>query len=217
MELAGEAGSLLKIEEEIRGAVENARDAWVKLKSRPAELLTTAELNAVRKQAELDTAPDLGSLTADFWTTAENRLLTALREFAEQAENGGGFQRRLFAEDAARGFAFIDVCRKRYDVALMNPPFGESTVATREYFSVAYPMTKSDLYAAFVEHWLSQLVPNGRIGAITSRLGFFLVSFFEWRTEVLLRRGRPVLLADLGYGVLDNATVETAAYVVEAT
>ena len=63
----------------------------------------------------------------------EERIYDALRDYAEQAENGGGFQRRLFADDAARGFAFIDVCRKRYDVALMNPPFGEvqSIVATQ--------------------------------------------------------------------------------------
>ncbi|MGL5018979.1 MAG: hypothetical protein ACRDBP_12660, partial [Luteolibacter sp.] len=44
------------------------------------------------------------------------------------------YQRRLFAEDAARGFAFIDLCRQRYDVVLMNPPFGESSERCVKYF-----------------------------------------------------------------------------------
>jgi hypothetical protein len=56
------------------------------------------------------------------------------------------------------------------------------------------------------------LVVNGRLGAITSRTGFFLSSFQKWREEILLERAQPVALADLGYGVLDSAMVETAAY-----
>jgi hypothetical protein len=58
------------------------------------------------------------------WDAAENHIYDALRRYAEQAENGGGFQRRPFAEDAARGFAFIDLCCKHYDLVLMNPPYG---------------------------------------------------------------------------------------------
>ena len=87
---------------------------------------------------------------------------------AEQAENGGGFQRRLFADDAARGFAFIDVCRKRYDVVEMNPPFGESATTSKSYLASVYPFTKHDLYAAFVERWLHSVTESGMLGAITS-------------------------------------------------
>ena len=39
-----------------------------------------------------------------FWQGAEQRIYEALKNYAEQAENGGGFQRRLFADDAAQGF-----------------------------------------------------------------------------------------------------------------
>ena len=128
MQLAGEAGSLLKIEEEIRSAVEEARKLWERSQTKPRELFSTEEINRTlrpapnRNLAGLEQA--VSQVAKDFWETAEERIYAALRDYAEQAENGGGFQRRLFAEDAARGFAFIDVCRKRYDVALMNPPFG---------------------------------------------------------------------------------------------
>ncbi len=71
---------------------------------------------------------------------------------------------------------------------------------------------KKDLYAAFVVMGLQRLQPGGSLGAITSRTGFFLSSFQKWREEILLREARPTVFADLGYGVLETAMVETAAY-----
>jgi hypothetical protein len=53
------------------------------------------------------------------------------------------------------------------------------------------------------------------LGAITSRTGFFLKSFQKWREEILLKECRLIAMADLGYGVLDTAMVETAAYVLK--
>ena len=78
-----------------------------------------------------------------------------------------------------------------------------------------YPRTKHDVYAAFVERGLEWLRPRGMLGAITSRTGFFLSSFQKWREEILLNEARLTTMADLGYGVLDTAMVETAAYVLE--
>jgi hypothetical protein len=223
MQLAGEAGSLLKIEEEIRSAIEDARDAWQKLATKPQELFTTTELN------QLSTAPELTGLeqavsslttaprhlTTEFWERIEERIYAALRDYAEQAENGGGFQRRLFAEDAARGFAFIDVCRKRYDVALMNPPFGEASIPSRKYSESAFGDAAKDLYVAFLARAKELLVSHGRAGAISSRTAFFLSSFRRFREEILFKSILPAVVADLGAGVLDAATVETAAYCLE--
>ena len=223
MQLAGEAGSLLKIEEEIRSAIEDARDAWQKLATRPPELFTTTELNRLSTAPELtgleqavsSLTTDPRHLTTDFWERIEERIYAALRDYAEQAENGGGFQRRLFAEDAARGFAFIDVCRKRYDVVVMNPPFGEPSKGSKEYVFEQYPLAKHDVYAAFIENLASRLHSKSFLGAITSRTGFFLTSLEQWRVKVLLEQSRPTVIADLGMGVLDGAMVETAAYVLE--
>ena len=221
MQLAGEAGSLLKIEEEIRSAIEDARGAWRKLASRPPELFTTAELNQLSiapeltglEQAVSSLTTDPRHLTTDFWESIEERIYAALRDYAEQTENGGGFQRRLFAEDAARGFAFIDICKKLYDVALMNPPFGDASLPSKPYIEETYGDTKGDVYKAFVECFHARLVPAGYLGIISSRTGFYLSLSEDWRTRVVLRRFRPIALADLGMGVLD-AMVEVAAYVL---
>jgi hypothetical protein len=121
----------------------------------------------------------------------------------------------LFTGDSVRGIAFIDLCRKRYDVTLMNPPFGEFAAAAKTWVTSAYPRTKNDIYAAFVERGVDILHCRAMLGAITSRTGFFLSSFQKWREEVLLQEAPPTVFADLGYGVLDDAMVEVSAYCLE--
>lgn len=103
----------------------------------------------------------------------------------------------------------------KFDAVLMNPPFGAGSTRAKKDFEKAYPRTKNDVYAAFVERGIELSVRGGRVGAITSRTGFFLSSFQQWREEVLLKEAPPVVFADLGAGVLDTAMVETAAYCLE--
>ena len=223
MQLAGEAGSLLKIEEEIKSAIETAREIWLKLQARPKELFSTGELNTVSKQPELTDLEQVvqsavrnpqSAMGGDFWETAESRIYAALRDYAEQAENGGGFQRRLFAEDAARGFAFIDVCRKRYDVALMNPPFGEWSKSAKNCCNVWFPDAGEDIDAAFVDAGSAMLLEKGMLGVIANRTQFFKGALESWRFRNFLEQAHICALADLGHGVLDGAFVEASAYVL---
>ncbi len=154
-------------------------------------------------------ALDLSGIDDDrFFQEAESRLLEALREFAEGGAGGGGVRRRLFAGDAAQGIALIDLLRRRFDVVLMNPPFGAVSLGGKKEFEKAYPRTKNDVYAAFVERGIQVLHQRGLLGAITSRTGFFLSSFQKWREQILLKEAPPVVFADLGYGVMDAAMVE---------
>jgi hypothetical protein len=211
MKLAGEAGSLLQIEREISQDVAAARLQWLNRPAPQDEQLVLLESVAQPKQQEL---PLLISEITDeyFWERVEGEIYQALSRYAEQAEDGNGYRRRLFANDAVRGFAFIDLCRKQFEVALMNPPFGAGSMRSKVKLELVYPRTKNDVYGAFVERGLQLLGQRGQLGAITSRTGFFLSSFQKWREEILLKEAQPTVFADLGYGVLDAAMVETAAY-----
>ncbi len=210
MKIAGEAGSLLKIEDEIAAAVSEAKTRWL-AGPRPQQGILFAE-TARPQQTELGL--DFSGITDEkFWERAEKDIYVALQGYSEQAENGDGYQRRLFADDAARGFAFIDLCRKRYDIALMNPPFGDASLPSKPYLDETYGDTKGDIYKAFVECFQARLIPAGYLGIISSRTGFFLGQSEDWRTRVVLRLFRPIVLADLGMGVLD-AMVEVASYVL---
>jgi hypothetical protein len=212
MQLASEAGSLLKIEEEIREAVLEARQRWLLL-SRPGQLALWPDQSRPTQQQLFE---ETGITSKEFWNGAEAQVIEALHQYDRSVSNGKGLARQLFAGDAAQGFAFIDICQKQFAVVLMNPPFGEPSKPSKSYIEYTYRRTKNDIYAAFIERWLSKLVPGGMLGAITSRTGFFLTSFQKWREEILLKEARPTVFADLGYGVLDTAMVETAAYCLEA-
>jgi len=223
MQLAGEAGSLLKIEEEIKVTIAQARAQWQREFERATDrrgnelLLTHSEMDQLSSHANTQTGLfDISQITdEEFWAQAEGRVIEALRSYSTGAANGKDYQRKLFADDAAQGFAFVDTCRRRFDVVLMNPPFGDASKPSKPYIEKNYPRTKNDVYAAFVERGLEWLHPGGLLGAITSRTGFFLSSFRKWREEIVLKEARPTVVADLGQGVLDTAMVETAAYALE--
>jgi len=211
MQLAGDAGSLLKIEEEISVLVKEAKRQWQEAPVAEQEALFPGVAKPTQGAFRFDRT---GISEEQFWDTIEQRVYEALHSYSEKFEDR--YSHRMFVDDTVGGFAFIDLCRRRYDVVVMNPPFGESAKDAKDYLSAMFPRTKNDVYAAFVEEGIARLAAGGRLGAITSRSGFFLTSFQRWREEVLLEEARPVALADLGYGVLDSAMVETAAYVLEA-
>lgn len=147
------------------------------------------------------------------WQQAEARLRVALTEFAQAAKST--YQGRLFAQDSLQGLRLIDLCREVFDVVVMNPPFGALASGTKDQLAKAYPRSKNDLLAIMVERGLELLRAGGRIGAITSRTCFFLSSFQKWREQVVLGIAQPEVMADLGHGVMDDAMVEAAAYVLE--
>jgi len=147
------------------------------------------------------------------WSQAEVRLRVALSEFAQAAQSN--YQGRLFAHDALQGLRLVDLAGVVFDVVVMNPPFGALASGTKEQLATTYPRSKNDLLAIFVERGLELLRVGGRIGAITSRACFFLSSFQRWREQIVLEIGKPEVMADLGFGVMDDAMVEAAAYVLE--
>src|SRR5437868_10732053 len=111
MQLEGEAGSHLKIEEELQGAIRRGQEEWEE--KQPLFRITEFGLREEPKESYLRFVPGEG---VSFWERAESLVMAALHDFATYAENGRQLQRRLFAEDAVQGFAFVDFCRQRFDV-----------------------------------------------------------------------------------------------------
>ena len=208
MKMAGEAGSLLKIEQDIAEEVAKAKKQWLERPGYRQQTLFEDGPKAVQKELDLT----IGITDKSFWEEAEQRIYEALRDYSEQADRSGGFQRRLFAADAARGFSFIDLCRSRYDVALMNPPFGEFIESRFSMLKSAYPRSKRDLAAAFVDRAIELHKANGLIGALFSRRAFYLDTQKHWRSNIL-KDHRLFPVADLGHRVLDSALVEVVATV----
>jgi hypothetical protein len=152
-------------------------------------------------------------LTDEAAEVTERELLSHLQTIADQASSS--VVERLLAAEADDALRLVQVVRQHYDAVLMNPPFGEPVSSTKPYLRAAYewlPST-SDIFAAFVGRGIELCEPDGYMGAITSRVGMFLSSFEDWRRQILL--GRELMtLADLGEGVMEQAMVEAAAYVI---
>jgi hypothetical protein len=208
MRLAGELGTLVQVERSLADDLRRARQQFLAEQERPTLF---PDIRPRVEQGKLDLS---GVTDETVFQDAEETILKALQTFAESA-GGADVRRRMFAGDAAQGVALIDLVRTRFDAVLMNPPFGAASLAAKAEFEKAYPRTKNDIYAAFVERGIQLLHPGGLLGAITSRTGFFLSSFQRWREEILLKEAPPVVFADLGYGVMDAAMVEAAAYCLE--
>lgn len=209
MKLAGEAGSLLKIEDEIRDAIADAHKEYQEFILQQKKEKGFLPGMAPERQATLFDFADLPK-EEDFWHTAEQRVIDALRDYAETAASET-HQRRLFAADAARGFAFIDLCRRQYDLTLMNPPFGLPSTETSKYITENYRGAHHDIYASFVSRTVG-LCPYGYIGCITSSSFLLSPRLEDFRRNIILNK--LCCVVDFGLGVMDDAMVRSAAYVL---
>ena len=187
LRIADEAGSLLRVDLDIRETIREVYPAA------PGELLRR--------------------LDEDQWQRAEKQVLRALKAYAQQSKKGESFRRRLFADDAVRGLGFVDLCSQRYDVVLMNPPFGDGTASVADLLAQLWPNAKRNLYIAFVYRALELLSSQGLVGAITDASFIHQTRYENYRRDLLdaNRIGLRTLISN-GWGVLD-AYVETACLV----
>ena len=214
MQLAGETGLLLKIEEELKNEIEIAKEEYKQYKGGSTQTsifggvedVKTAEMAAIYGKDQ--------KITKDFFDTAEEEVLKALQSFSENAEGEHAFQKLLFAEDTASGFAFIELCRKRYDVIVMNPPFGEVANNSLVYIKSQYPNFSKNIIVSFTDRTSELLAENGKLGAIVDKTIFIKSSYQNFRDALISSNFELTNYCDLGWGILDGAQVETACYTI---
>lgn len=208
MKLAGEAGSLLKIEEEISEAIAEAKKQWLE-GPKQEQLQLFPDAPKPRQEVIRYDVTDVSDEA--FWEQAEERILAALKEYAEGRENGNSIKRRLFAEDAVRGFAFVNVYQQKYDVILMNPPFGSNSLVSNSYIMDSYPFAKYNVACCFIDRSIV-LADKGEIGVIIDVATSIRSSYEDYRVKVLYEKNALTSYCLLGWNVLDDANVEVCCY-----
>ncbi len=165
------------------------------------------------QSAEQGTLAD--AVREDALVEMESAVLAVLQSLADQPQSSSAS--RLLAAEGQDAFRFVQASRRRYDVVLMNPPFGEPAAGTKDILRSQYPgaPSTSDLSGLFVARGRELCKESGYVGAITSRVCLFIQSFRDWRQQNLLD-GSLRVCADLGLGVMEQAMVEAAAYVLAA-
>lgn len=146
------------------------------------------------------------------WENQRDAVRSALNLYIEEA--GHSFQEQLFVRDAMQCLKLIDLCTLHFDAIVMNPPFGSPADGSRDALGKLYPSTKKEIIGMFVLRMLSLLSQHGCVGAISSRTIFFQGSSERWRERTLFGNANMPVFLDLGPGVMDNALVEAAAYVL---
>lgn len=211
MKFVGEAGLLFKMEKEISDDIEYLRKNWSKVnQNRNLKVFDTEERRA-EVMAANEARRELRHHKDEFFEEITERLQTALQELSSRLSEEEGYENALFSEDATRGFAFIELCQKRFDCIVMNPPFGEGSEHTSQYLNDNYPTWSKNLVCAFFDRMQEMLDDEGKLGAIFDRTVMVKSSYEAFRRRNLC--GFITACADTGWGVLD-ASVETSTLVL---
>lgn len=210
MKLAGETGLLLRIENEIDLKIQEiAKNLITENSDSQISIgISDEQIKDVQESARYATK----EYRTEFLDNAESQVLNILKSLAEEANNGNAYQKLLFADDSARGFSFIELCRQRYDVVLMNPPFGDASVNTESYLQKNYPNWGRNILSAFFYRTLELINTFGIVAAIFDRTVAIKSSYEPFRKDCFC--GRITAMADTGWNVLD-ANVETTTMVLK--
>ena len=110
------------------------------------------------------------------------------------------------------------IMQQKYDVVVTNPPYmGASGMGARlsDYVKAAYPDSKSDLFAVFIERCGEMTRENGYQAMITQHAWMFLSSFEKLRTKLL--KVDTVNMAHLGaraFEEIGGEVVQTTSFVL---
>jgi N-6 DNA Methylase len=172
---AGLVGSLLRLEEEVQSLVEQERQRYQR------EGLGRLPFAEVR-----DAFEDRGD-EDDFWGILEEQIVQAFDEFAREQAAAGDDQ-TYFAGEATKGMRLLDLMRRRYDLVVTNPPYlsdRSMNAPLLAFMKAAYPSSKGDLYAAFIERCSGFLNERGRLGMIAQQSFMFISSYEKLRKGLL--------------------------------
>lgn len=146
-------------------------------------------------------------------------LKTLLDELIELSSSGDTMQKTA-AKQLTPIVQQAWVLAQRYDAVVANPPYMGSkgmNTALKDYAKKAYPNSKSDLFAIFMEHAFSLLAPQGYNAQINMQSWMFLSSYEKLR-DWLLDNTTIITMAHLGGRAFDSISgevVSATAFVME--
>ncbi|WP_458734934.1 BREX-1 system adenine-specific DNA-methyltransferase PglX [Zobellella taiwanensis] len=148
-------------------------------------------------------------------------LKALLLDLEELADKGDSMQKPA-AEALAPYVQQAWILAQRYDAVIANPPYMGSkgmNMALKDFAKKAYPDSKSDLFAIFMEHAFSLLKPAGYNAQINMQSWMFLSSFEKLRAW-LLENKTILTMAHLGaraFSQISGEVVQTTAWVIKNT
>ena len=212
LEFTYDVGSLLKVRAPFKRLLEERRKGvQTRFQPRIAGQSILSRKGVIEGQSELSIEEaKQGVLVKPVVTLKE--MLDALLEFEREGMEKKDMGTMLFTAEAEKSVGLLYLLSQKYDVVVMNPPYGKMPQTTKKYLSEHYPRTHSDYYTAFIEQAIDLCGLDGCVGALTGRTFMFLKSHQKLREEILRHNALPEVVLDLGFNVLDEATARYAAF-----
>lgn len=160
---AGQLGSLLRIEQDIRELIERERLT----QSGDSPLFNISKF------------ADAIHSDNNFWETLDSQIVLAMGKFARQHATGAQDE-GYFVGEAVKGFRLLDVLMRRYRIVVANPPYLSNrnmNVDLSDFLKASYPEGKGDLYAAFAIRCSELTEDGGRVGMLTQQSFMFISSY----------------------------------------
>ncbi|CAI09090.1 conserved hypothetical protein [Aromatoleum aromaticum EbN1] len=151
---------------------------------------------------------------------ALNAQLPALAEALGKANETGDLYAQAAAQDLLPLVEQAKVLGRKFDAVVANPPYmgGKGmNGALKEFAKAAFPDSKSDLFAMFIERGFAWCKPNGFNSMVTMQSWMFLSSFQSMR-EKLLEQRTIETMAHLGaraFSEISGEVVQTTAFVLQ--
>ncbi len=156
-------------------------------------------------------------LTVDLHTYSVNLIQQRYTQLLQKTDRS--FHEQAILSGIAPFIDIILVLSNRYPAVVANPPYmGQGTMngALKDYANAHYPLSKSDLFAVFMEVCLELNTKTGLMGMINQHSWMFLSSFEKLR-EHLLQNYTISNMLHLGPRVfeeLSGEVVQSTAFVL---
>lgn len=163
-------------------------------------------------------AQNLGSVM-QFNVTENERQFFKQRWETLQTEAKTNLTAQTLAQKLEPFLNIIFALTRKYEAIAANPPYmGQKNMNNdlKKYVNDNYPLTKSDLFAVFMDVSLNCLVKAGKMGMINQHSWMFLSSFEKLRSELLKKHGIENML-HLGprtFEELSGEVVQSTAFVL---
>ena len=134
-------------------------------------------------------------------------------------KSGKGLFESEAAEQVLQGLKQIEYLIPRYHCVITNPPYMGSKgmeQELKEFVKKHYPISKSDLFAIFMEKCIELLVKNGYMGMINQQSWMFLSSYEKLRKKII-EETEIIVMAHLGaraFETIGGEVVQTTSFVL---
>ena len=163
-------------------------------------------------------AKNLGAVMKLKLSDQAHSFITARQKELESAQLD--FFEKATIQDMTPFISVLLTMTRRYTAVVANPPYmGQKNMNAdlKAYVNKNYPISKSDLFAVFMESTLAMAVKSGRMGMVNQHSWMFLSSYEKLRMQLLNDHGIESML-HLGPRAFEDVSgevVQSTAFVMQ--